>query len=141
MISNIHGSNPLRWDCQAQGCFNLKRRPKIEVFAECLPGKIAFSDVDAITEVNGFFLLQEWKSYRGELPTGQRIMFERMTSSGRFTVLVVVGDAETMIVEYAATIYAGRNFGFQKSSLNDLKKRIGQWAVWARRQHKEGVSA
>ena len=33
------GYNPLRWDCERQGCFNLKRRPKIEVFADCFPGR------------------------------------------------------------------------------------------------------
>lgn len=141
VISDIHGRNPLRWDCQEQGCFNLKRRPKIEVFAECLPGKIAFSDIDAISEVNGFFLLLEWKSYRGDLPIGQRIMFERMTSSARFTVLVVVGDAETMGVECAAIIYAGRNRGFHSSSLEDVKEHIRRWGMWAKRQRRNEVAS
>ena len=43
-----NGYNPLRWDCQKQGCFNKKKRPKIEEFAECLPGKISFGDIDGI---------------------------------------------------------------------------------------------
>lgn len=130
------GHNPMRYDCGSRGCFNVKRRPKIEEFARCLPGRIAFSDVDAITEVAGHFLLLEWKSYKGELPVGQRIMFERMTSrcNGRFSVLIVVGDAETMEVESVALIYDGRNRGFEDSSLEDVRARITRWAAWALRQ-------
>lgn len=135
-VAGSHGRNPMRYDCQSKGCFNLKRRPKIEEFAESLPGRIAFSDVDAITEVAGHFLLLEWKSYQGELPIGQRIMFERMTSNTarRFTVLIVVGDAETMEVESIALIFGGRNRGFESSSLEDVKERIAKWAAWALRQ-------
>jgi hypothetical protein len=132
---SLDGCNPMRYDCERQGCFNVKRRPKIEHFAASLPGRIAFSDVDAITEVNGHFLLLEWKGHQGDLPTGQRIMFERMTAlaSGRFVVLVIVGDPETMVITSSALIYAGRNHGFTPSSLNDVKERIQRWAAWARR--------
>ena len=40
-MMEANGYNPLRWDCERQGCFNLKRRPKIEVFADCFPGRIS----------------------------------------------------------------------------------------------------
>lgn len=131
---NINGRNPMRYNCEEQGCFNKKHRPKIEEFAECLPGRIAFSDVDAICELNSRFLLLEWKSFRGDIPLGQRIMFERMTGDGRFTVLVVVGDAETMIITDVAFVYQGRNRGFEASSLEDVKSRIKRWAAWAKRE-------
>ena len=42
-----NGYNPMKWDCGTRGCFNAIRRPKIEVFAEVLPGRIAMSDIDA----------------------------------------------------------------------------------------------
>ena len=88
------GYNPLRWNCAERGCFNTLKRPKIEVFAEALPKRMAFSDVDAITEYRGHFLMMEWKSYRGDIPTGQRIMFERLTVPKRDTTVFVgfVGD-------------------------------------------------
>jgi hypothetical protein len=47
------GYNPLRLDCAAQGCFNLKRRSNIELFADCFPGRISFGDVDGIVEIGG----------------------------------------------------------------------------------------
>ena len=34
------GYNPMRWDCERDGCFNVLRRPKIEVFADCFPRRI-----------------------------------------------------------------------------------------------------
>src|SRR5512132_3856378 len=96
MIS-ANGYNRLRWDCLRRGCFNLKRSPKIEVFAACFPGRIHFGDVDGIVEINGNALLLEWKSEAHELPTGQRMLYERLTQSGLCSAMIIVGDAETMI--------------------------------------------
>ena len=62
MVSFAKGYNPLRWDCEKRGCFNIKRRPKIEVFHKCFPGNINFGDVDGIVEINGRGLMLEWKS-------------------------------------------------------------------------------
>jgi len=58
-----NGHNPMRWDCQKQGCFNKKKRPRIEMFAECLPGKIAVGDVDGLVEIKGNFLFLEFKEH------------------------------------------------------------------------------
>jgi len=73
MIS-ANGYNPLRWDCQKRGCFNLKRRPKIEIFAECFPGRINFGDVDGIVEINGNALLLT-RNKNGRL--GERLDVDR----------------------------------------------------------------
>jgi hypothetical protein len=118
--------------CERDGCFNIHRRPKIEEFAECLPGRLAFSDIDGITEVCGKFLLIEWKSSQAPLPTGQRIMFERMTCTGQFTVLVVHGNAETMEVVAVATVWLGRVLPWEPIALSGLKDLICQWAIWAK---------
>ena len=74
MPNNPAGFNPLRWDCDHQGCFNKLKRPKIEVFADCFPGRINFGDVDGIVEINGYLLILEWKPERIELSRGQGIM-------------------------------------------------------------------
>jgi hypothetical protein len=130
------GHNPMRWDCQRDGCFNKICRPKIEQFAECLPGRIAFSDVDAVTEINDHYLWLEWKRLPAPLPIGQRIMFERLTAapSQRFIVLVIVGDAEAMEVESVAVVSGGAIGGFQPSTLQHVKTFISDWAAWARIQ-------
>ena len=61
-MSNDNGYNPMQWNCKTQGCFNLKKRPKIEVFSACLPGKMAFSNIGAATERNGNLLIIQWNS-------------------------------------------------------------------------------
>ena len=126
------GFNPLRWKCDDQGCFNQKQRPKIEMFAECLPGKCAFGDVDAITEIGGRGLVLEWKSQRMELPVGQSIMWKRFTKGAIFSAIFIAGDAETMHVTDVGVFYDGKWHGWTASNLANLKQRITDWATWAK---------
>lgn len=128
------GFNPITWDCEKQGCFNKVCRPKIEQFAECFPGNIAFGDVDAIAEVNHRLLLLEWKSPRGALKTSQRIMYERTTRGRLLTAFVVVGDPETMAVQQAARFDDGVCTDLGKISLDGVKEMIIGWVNWAKLQ-------
>ncbi len=129
-MSRDNGCNPMRWNCAAQGCFNVKKRPKIEVFADCLPGKIAFTDVDAVTEICGNFLYLEWKDHQG-LSVGQRILFQRVTSMCPATVIIVEGDAEQMIVRSICTVWAGSIGETEEADLDDLRNAIRGWSDWA----------
>jgi hypothetical protein len=143
MVNNASGFNPMRWNCEKRGCYNIKHRPKIEVFHDIWPGKISMSDVDAIVEVSGNFLLLEWKSVAKELPTGQRIMYERMTQGARFTVLVVTGDAETMCVSsvslfYNATRYPKPPRQHWGTDMDGLRKIMSRWCAHAVKNPKIG---
>jgi hypothetical protein len=109
-MTAANGYNPLRWDCERHGCFNLKRRPKIEVFADCFPGRISLGDVDGIVEIGGNALLLEWKSEACALPTGQRLLYQRLTWSGPVAVMIVVGDAETMTVTATSVFDRGNRY-------------------------------
>jgi hypothetical protein len=124
------GYNPLRWRCEDRGCYNVVHRPKIEVFAENFPGRIAMTDIDATVEVNGFFLFLEFKG--GQLravPTGQRIYFERLTClSTRIHAAVVHADAQTMECNAIATFHNGVMSDFQPINLEGLKSRLMAWA-------------
>ena len=125
-----NGANPLRWDCSRSGCFNLKKRPKIELFADCLSGRIAFSDIDAIVEIRGNLLLLEWKDHQG-LATGQRILFERLTQLCPATVLIVEGDAEEMTVESIRTAERGAISPPEPADFETLRQWIRLWSDWA----------
>ena len=129
-MSRDNGANPMRWDCRTQGCFNLKKRPKIERFADCLPGRIAFTDVDALTEICGNFLCLEWKAHQ-ELGVGQRVLFERMTALCPATVLIVEGDAEHMTVRTLRIAWDGAIGPPRAANLKDLRNAIQEWAAWA----------
>jgi hypothetical protein len=130
------GYNPMRWQCDVRGCYNVKHRPKIEIFADTLPGRIAFTDVDATVEVNGHFLFLEWKSGDPrDLPTGQRIYFQRLTFlSDRITCVAICGDAETMEISHVLPVHHGKLGHWQPCDLPTLKIRIKNWADRARIQ-------
>ena len=129
-----NGFNPMRWECSHRGCFNQKQRPKIEVFHDCFPGRINFGDVDAEVEVNGHFLQLEWKSYIGDVPTGQRIKYQHYTKREGFNVIVVCGNAETMEISAYQVWHGGKAGDWVSSDLAGLKARIRSWADWARGQ-------
>jgi|TARA_Y100000310_G_scaffold189061_1_gene189022 hypothetical protein len=123
-----NGYNPMRWDCEKDGCFNKKCRPKIEVFAECFPGRIGFGDLDAIVEIGGRKCALEWKSITDDLPIGQMITFRSLVRDDKFTIFCVVGDAETMEVSHVGTFNSSGEFeGYREANLSDLKIKLREW--------------
>lgn len=133
LFDKVSGFNPLRWDCVKQGCFNKLRRPKIEMFADCFPGHINFGDVDGIVEINGKALMLEWKNKSGNLPTGQKIMYERITKNGDVTVICIIGNAETMECSEYCLFFKGKRNPSIKANLQDIKERIKKWVNYAKR--------
>ena len=119
----------MRWDCDHDGCWKDKNQVKLGVFDECFPGKIGFSDLDGVVEIDGHFLLIEWKYGNSELPEGQRIMFENMTRDDRWIVVIVNGNAEKMEVSSTQVIAKGRIYQPEESSIGNLKLRCNQWAL------------
>jgi len=133
-MTSLIGYNPLRWNCEKQGCFNLKRRPKIEVFADCFPGRINFGDVDGVVEVGGNTLFLEWKTAACQLSTGQRLFYQRVTQSGPFSVIIVVGRADTMSVHATSIFDRGIRYpqdGYEPADLSLIKQRLTAWSRWA----------
>lgn len=128
MALSSNGYNPLRWDCEKNGCFNIKRRPKIEVFSDCFPRRINFGDVDGLVELNGNALLLEWKTFKGDLPKGQSIAFKNLTKDGKITVLCVVGNAETMECTHYGFFWNGEWHKYRKASLMEVKSFMTRWA-------------
>lgn len=126
----VSGFNPMRWNCQRDGCFNVKRRPKIEIFADCFPRRINFGDVDGIVELNGFFCMLEWKGEGGSLRFGQIKSFANFTATIGNIVLVVHGDAETMAVTAYETFWGARQLPRVAGGIEAVKGRIRRWAEW-----------
>ena len=120
----------LRWNCTESGCFNQLRRPKIEQFADCFPGRIALGDVDGICQIGECFFLLEWKTQGRNILTGQRILYERLSAKG-FWVLIVNGNAETMEVQAYCEFWNGKQLQWRAANFNDVHSRIKKWADWA----------
>jgi hypothetical protein len=129
-MSAANGYNPLRWQCSESGCYNRVHRPKIEIFAGDLPGRIALTDIDATVEVNGHFLFLEFKSgMPRDIPVGQRIYFERLTAlSARIKAIVVCCDAATMVVRACKVFERGGARPWEILTTEDLHRRIRAWA-------------
>lgn len=132
-MSKGNGHNPMRWNCDKRGCFNVKRRPKIEIFHDCFPGKISFGDVDAIVEINGKGLMLEWKSDTTDLPMGQQIMYKRLTKTEQLTVIILCGNAETMEINYMGWVFAGKYVEPVRETVEGAKQSIDEWVQWAQR--------
>ena len=124
----------MRWDCSPDkdGCYRKLGQPDLTVLDECFPGRIAMTDVDGLVEINGRFLFIEWKR-RGDVPAGQRIMFERLTRHPEFTILVILGDPRTMAVERYDVFQGGRRKGWRDCDLSALKRHVRAWAGRASR--------
>lgn len=125
------GFNPMRWNCQRDGCFNVKRRPKIEVFSECFPRRINFGDVDGLVELNGNFCMLEWKGDGGSVRRGQLLSYTAFTKKLGNVVFVVYGNAETMDVNGYSLFWNGCKYPFFSDDLCGVKDRISRWASWA----------
>lgn len=129
-MTSTGGYNPMRWDCERRGCWKVKCSPNIEYFAHALPRKLAFSDLDGIAEVNGHFLILEWKSHGGDIPTGQRILFERLTKLHRnISVVVVDGNPETMETRQVKYVHQGVFSEWRACDLEGLFERIQSWST------------
>ena len=126
-----NGYNPMRWDCETKGCFNKRKRPKIEVFHHNFPGKINFSDVDGIVEISGNALMLEWKDKNVPIPKGQAIMYERLSKHGPITVMCVAGDAETMEVYQYGIFHKGKFSGWKDADMELIQDKIRKWTHYA----------
>lgn len=130
-MSVPNGYNPMQWDCSKKGCFNIVKRPKIELFADLLPGKISFGDIDAIVEINGRALALEWKDHIPQRPGGQGIMHKRLSRGGMLSFIVVVGDAQTMEVSYISYVFDGSASEYYPATLRNVREAISSWVCWA----------
>ena len=117
-----------RWDCEELGCYREKCSPKLTVFEDCFPRKIAMGDIDGCVEIRGKFLFFEWKSKGGSLLRSQEIMFDVLVKkSPDFTVFIVDGDSRTMEVN-RFEIWNGNTRKKVEGDLSQLKKSIEDWA-------------
>ena len=123
-----NGYNPIRWRCQSNGCYLTECHPKIEVFADCFPNRIAMSDIDGVVEINGHFIFMEWKGHGGKLTDGQKTLINRMTAlSEKVIFFVVYGDSKTMEVTEFYRYHKDKRYHY-KAGLDVLKEHFEIWA-------------
>jgi len=104
----------------------------LDLLSKNLGGRRAFSDIDAMTERRGKFLLIEFKHRNaGKIPIGQAILLKRFSElgDGHATALVVWGEPDRPVF---AQIYnrgeCGNRFAITEELLHNL---IRGWDAWA----------
>lgn len=127
-MTSTGGYNPIRWDCERQGCWNAACRPPIHFFHDCFPRKISMSDIDATVELNGHFLFLEWKSVDSDLPVGQAKYFRQLTRNPNITSIVVFAPGNPNAVEKIMVVRGGDFNSWEDCSLEDLHRRVRKWA-------------
>lgn len=113
----------------------------LEVFVEnlwdwgfldgCFGGtRIRVTDIDGLVERNGHFLLIEAKSPGKEVPTGQRILFDRLVQDKRWHVLIVWGEPNK---PQEMQVWG---YGKMKGGEAKLQDVVRRWFDYAERQGK-----
>lgn len=135
--SGLNGHNPLRYHCwERDACYVEHMKARIEMFAECFPGKIAFTDIDYRVEINRHFLEMEFKRPGEILRTGQRIAFQGLTAllPKSYLVLIVEAEPRADIVYNYVAIRNGVVSERRSCDLDGLKQRVSEWAAWAQKR-------
>lgn len=76
----------------------------------------------------------EWKSSLEKgLSTGQRLTYERLTIGEKVTVIVIIGNAETMQCEKYCFYFNGKKSKWVDAGLEEVKEKIKAWVLWTTR--------
>lgn len=98
--------------------------------------QLIFSDVDSLTELNGNFLLIEFKIPGKNKPLGQEILYQRLLETKKFTIVYAFGYPKQEIIERIEIYSKNGNFVIEKASLQRLRKICKDWESWAKQQPK-----
>jgi hypothetical protein len=88
--------------------------------------KIKPTDIDAIVERKGNFLVFETKTPGIEVPQGQMILLNNLVKTGYFTVMIIWGkmNPEKFIVMF-------RNWKKEYYGVEEAKNIVTKWFHWA----------
>ena len=123
------GMTTFNHQCKHQdGCWIATNAAPFGLLQDCFGGKIRPTDIDGVVERNGEFLFFEWKRNYIPLPTGQRILFERLSAKPGITVFVVWHDTDAPgSITKAGLFKNGRYKGEKETDLTGLRKACSQW--------------
>lgn len=93
---------------------------------DCFENGIRVTDVDGLVERRGNFLVIETKAPGVSVPEGQRILFDQLTRSPRFNVLILWGrpNAPELMQLWNYT-------DPEPTNVVDVKARVARWYRWA----------
>ena len=103
----------------------------------CLDGcfgqtKIKPTDMDGYVERHGYFIGFETKLPNVPIPDGQNITFEKLVSSGYWTVLIAWGNPGNPIELELRTRW--KTMHYQNTNLDKMRELVSKWFDWVDNQ-------
>jgi len=122
------------WECDnGANCFAESRLLRFEHVNDVFPGSIGMTDIDGLVEVRGALCIVEFKAPGADLPTGQRILFERFTlqrntRGNRHNLAILCeGDAPTMTPTRLRAWWQGRGTPWRAADRDELRCMLARW--------------
>lgn len=122
----------IRHCCETHGCYVKEQTPDWGFLDSSFSNKIRVGDIDGIVEANGHLLILEWKGFIGEVPTGQRIMFEKITAINNIIVFVVSGDPVETVPSHIKVYSNGKLVANEACDKTKLQRYCVGWETKAR---------
>lgn len=128
--------NPLLHQCTGlDRCYLKVLKPRLEALNAALPGRLCFTDIDGMLEIDGRLLFVEWK--RGmTIPQGQDIAFRGMTRGNQNTVLVISGTLPEMEVARYCVYVRGGQCSWHTADLAEVQEWIRFWVDETREKNR-----
>lgn len=123
----------IRHCCETHGCYVKTQTPDWGFLDSSFSNKIRVGDIDGIVEANGRLLILEWKSFIGDIPVGQRIMFEKITALSQIIVFVISGDPVESVPEHISIYSNGSVVADEDCDKEKLRKYCTAWETKSRR--------
>jgi hypothetical protein len=101
-------------------------RRRTERFDECFPRGITLGDLDSFCEIDGRFLVIEWKVSGQIVPTGQLRAFRELAKVPLFTVVVLWTSKEGAI-EFGQQVHPSGAFAPEPCTEEEAKQFVRQW--------------
>lgn len=96
----------------------------------CFGGsRIRPTDIDGLVEKNGYFLLFETKRQGASIPMGQKIMFNNMIATQKFTVIVAWGETNTPTKLLMMTRHGEQEYN--PATIESFRGIVTKWYDWA----------
>jgi hypothetical protein len=116
----------------------------LDIYADCFDGNNRLGDIDASIEIGGHLLLIEFKRDKTALNKGQILKAIRTAKYCKTTTVFVFGETNEPKELIAFTEENPYGEGFQKTSVEDLKRRLRNWykrAIYKSRVSDEDLKA
>jgi hypothetical protein len=129
--ATITGTRLFGHNCTERNeCWVERHLTRFDWFNHCFPNRMGFMDIDGTIEINGYYLLVEFKAHRDALTTGQRLYLEH-EDDNHCCLVAVVPDWRVKRVTEVAFVVRGKLGAWRPCTLEQLCEFFEWWVARA----------